>query len=146
MLPNWPKPCARTRAMSLCPFFQRLEQRQHLEEFLTGVKDFQEKIIKRAVTKKAEIDAERAAEGNGGAELEVGDDGGKQDLSDIPLEQRLGPGGLDPVEVIETLPQSLVKAFESRDVDELKNALMQMDPEEAQRHMDRCVASGLWVA
>lgn len=116
----------------IMPFFSRLEQREHLEEFLKGVKDFQEKIVKRAVVKKAEIDAERAAEA-------------AKDLSEIPLEERLGPGGLDPLEVIETLPEGMVKAFESRDVEELKAVLMTMPPEEAQRHMERCVASGLWV-
>mmetsp|Transcript_10732 Transcript_10732/g.25768 ORF Transcript_10732/g.25768 Transcript_10732/m.25768 type:complete len:439 (-) Transcript_10732:77-1393(-) len=125
----------------IMPFFQRMQERAHLEEFLRGVKDFQEKIIKRAVTKKAEMDAQREQE-----ELEVTAGEGNRELSDIPREERMGPGGLDPLEVIETLPQSMVKAFESRDVEQLKQALMQMEPEEAQRHMDRCVASGLWVA
>ena len=124
----------------IMPFFQRLQERQYLEEFLKGVKDFQEKIIKRAVTKKAEMDAQR-----GQAEMETAD-GASKDLADIPKEQRLGPGGLDPLEVIETLPESMVKAFESRDVEQLKQALMQMDPKDAERHMDRCIKSGLWVA
>ncbi|KAL7565247.1 hypothetical protein ACA910_014545 [Epithemia clementina (nom. ined.)] len=126
----------------IVPFFTRLEQRQYLEEFLTGVKAFTDKIIRRAVTKKQEIDQQRAAE-----EAEAsGGNRTTRDLADVPLEERLGPGGLDPLEVIETLPQSMVEAFESRDVEKLKEALLQMDPEEAQRHMDRCIASGLWVA
>jgi cell division cycle protein 37 len=116
------------------PFFSRLQQREHVEEFLTGLKTFQDKIIDRAVVKKAEIDAERAKE-----------DGG-QDLTDIPREERLGPGGLDPLEVIETLPPEMVAAFESRDVDQLKQVLMTLDPEDAERHMKRCVDSGLWTA
>ena len=119
----------------IVPFFTRLEQREHLEEFLKGCKQFQERIIQRAVVKKAEIDAQRAAE----AESE------KTDLHDVPKEERLGPGGLDPLEVIETLPEDMVKAFESRNVEDLKAALMKLPPEEAQRHMERCVASGLWV-
>lgn len=116
------------------PFFSRLEQREHLTEFLSGLTTFQEKIISRSVVKKAEIDAERAKE-----------DGG-QDLSDVPKEERLGPGGLDPMEVIETLPPEMVAAFESRDVDKLKEVLMSLDPEDAEYHMKRCVDSGLWVA
>ena len=36
------------------------------------------------------------------------------------------------------------EAFESREVDRLKEALMQMPPEEAEMHMKRCVDSGLW--
>lgn len=118
----------------IVPFFQRLQERKHLEDFLEGCHVFQEKLIQRAVVKKAEIDQERR-------EKEAG-----TDLHEVPLEQRLGPGGLDPLEVIETLPESLVTAFESRDVDQLKQALMEMDPADAEYHMKRCVDSGLWVA
>ena len=67
-------------------------------------------------------------------------------MTDIPREERLGPGGLDPLEVIETLPPEMVAAFESRDVDQLKQVLMTLDPEDAERHMKRCVDSGLWTA
>ena len=115
------------------PFFGRLEQKEYLDGFLTGVKDFQEKIIKRAVTKKIEMDKEREAE-----------EGEAKDLKDIPKEQRLGPGGLDPLEVIETLPEVMQIAFESRDVEELKKALMSLDPKDAEYHMKRCIDSGLW--
>jgi cell division cycle protein 37 len=118
----------------IMPFFSRLQQREHVEEFLTGLKTFQDKIITRAVVKKAEIDAERAKEEGG------------QDLTDIPREERLGPGGLDPLEVIETLPPEMVAAFESRDVEQLKLVLMSLDPEDAEHHMKRCVDSGLWTA
>jgi cell division cycle protein 37 len=116
----------------IMPFFKRMEERVHLEEFLAGVKAFQEKIIQRAVVKRQEIDAQREAE--------------SKNLEDIPREQRLGPGGLDPLEVIETLPNDMVRAFESRDVDQLKEALMKLEPEEAEYHMKRCVDSGLWNA
>lgn len=123
----------------IMPFFNRLEQREHLEEFLKGCKEFQEKIIKRAIVKKQEIDEQRAAEAAAAG-------GQSTDLHDIPREERLGPGGLDPLEVIETLPEEMVKAFESRNVENLKAALMKLPPEEAQYHMERCVASGLWVS
>jgi len=118
----------------IMPFFQRLNERKHLEDFVQGVTFFQEKIIKRAVVKKAEMDEQRRQEEQA------------MDLHEVPKEERLGPGGLDPLEVIETLPDVLVQAFESRDVEQLKAALMQMDPEEAEHHMKRCVDSGLWVA
>ena len=122
----------------IVPFFKRMEERVHLEEFLAGVKAFQEKIIQRAVVKRKEIDAQREAE----AEAEEGVDL----LEDIPKEQRLGPGGLDPLEVLETLPEDMVRAFESRDVWQLQEALMKLEPEEAEYHMKRCVDSGLWNA
>lgn len=116
------------------PFFARMQQREHFEEFQRGVDAFVDKIIKRAVVKKKEIDAQRAAEE------------GPTDLQDIPKEERLGPGGLDPLEVIETLPEEMVKAFESRDVEQLKEALIKLDPNDAEYHMKRCIDSGLWVA
>mmetsp|Transcript_12572 Transcript_12572/g.19350 ORF Transcript_12572/g.19350 Transcript_12572/m.19350 type:complete len:430 (+) Transcript_12572:118-1407(+) len=112
----------------IIPFFQRLEQKAVLDGFQDGVQAFCEKIIKRAVTKKAEMQQQEQV-----------------DLADVPREERLGPGGLDPLEVIETLPIELQKAFESRDVDQLREVLMAMDPADAERHMKRCVDSGLWM-
>lgn len=117
----------------IIPFFGRLNQKEYFDGFMAGVKDFQEKIIKRAVTKKAEMDRERAEQEGQGV-----------DLKDIPREQRLGPGGLDPLEVVESLPKSMQDAFESRDVEELKKALMELDPKDAEYHMKRCIDSGLW--
>jgi cell division cycle protein 37 len=118
----------------ILPFFARLQQKEYLDGFISGVKDFQEKIIKRAVTKKIEMDRERE-----------GQDGTGVDLEEVPKEQRLGPGGLDPLEVIETLPKVLQEAFESRDVERLKEALLSLDPKDAEYHMKRCIDSGLWV-
>ncbi|KAL0275381.1 UNVERIFIED_CONTAM: hypothetical protein PYX00_003241 [Menopon gallinae] len=60
-------------------------------------------------------------------------------------QERLGPGGLDPVEVFETLPDELKKCFETRDIPLLKETIAKMDKEEARYHMQRCVASGLWI-
>jgi cell division cycle protein 37 len=119
-----------------------LEQREFLEGFLAGVNVFIEKIEKRAVVKRKEIDAAREEEEQHGSTVK------KEgvDLSEIPIEERLGPGGLDPLEVIESLPQSMQDAFESRDTDNLRRALMEMDPKDAEYHMKRCVDSGLWNA
>ena len=121
------------------PFFKRLEEKQHLSGFLEGVETFIKNIEKRAVTKRKEIDAEREREAKEALERGEG-----VDLADVPREERLGPGGLDPVEVFESLPVAMQEAFESREVDRLKEALMQMPPEEAEMHMKRCVDSGLW--
>ena len=68
------------------------------------------------------------------------------DLSSLPKEERLGPGGLDPIEVFESLPKPLQEAFESRTMEALREALMGMKPEDAQYHMKRCEDSGLWNA
>mmetsp|Transcript_82885 Transcript_82885/g.239797 ORF Transcript_82885/g.239797 Transcript_82885/m.239797 type:complete len:451 (-) Transcript_82885:35-1387(-) len=122
----------------IMPFFQRLNQREFLEGFLAGLETFKQKIISRAVTKKIEMD--RAREKEHAVEKEG------VDISQLPKEERLGPGGLDPLEVIETLPVSMQEAFESRDVDKLKEALLKMDQKDAEYHMKRCVDSGLWQA
>jgi len=116
------------------PFFQRMEAQEFQVGFMEGCNAFVEKIIARAITKKIEIDNAEAAKGKETV-----------DLVDIPKEERLGPGGLDPLEVIESLPIEMQQAFESRDVDQLKTVLLAMPPEEAEMHMKRCIDSGLWT-
>lgn len=91
--------------------------------------------MKRAVVKRKEMDAEAKAAASEGQEV---------DLESIPKEERLGPGGLDPVVVFESLPDAMKEAFESRNVDNLKAAIMKMDPNDAEYHMKLCVDSGLW--
>lgn len=59
--------------------------------------------------------------------------------------KRLGPGGLDPVEVMETLPKELKDCFETRNVALLQGVIQKLPKDEAAYHMQRCVASGLWV-
>jgi len=117
------------------PFFTRIQQKEYHESFMEGVNAFIEKIIARSVVKKKEMDAERAKKDG---------DADDVDLKNVPKEQRLGPGGLDPVEVFESLPESMQEAFESRDNDKLKAALMTLDMKDVEYHMKRCVDSGLW--
>uniref|UniRef100_T1JMF2 Hsp90 co-chaperone Cdc37 n=1 Tax=Strigamia maritima TaxID=126957 RepID=T1JMF2_STRMM len=59
--------------------------------------------------------------------------------------ERLGPGGLDPVEVFESLPPALQKCFEERDIAMLQEEIAKMPEAEACVIMKRCVDSGLWV-
>ncbi|XP_048038174.1 hsp90 co-chaperone Cdc37 [Megalobrama amblycephala] len=60
-------------------------------------------------------------------------------------QKRLGPGGLDPVEVYESLPAEMQKCFDDKDIQMLQDAISKMDPTEAKYHMKRCIDSGLWV-
>ncbi|XP_049417704.1 hsp90 co-chaperone Cdc37 [Epinephelus fuscoguttatus] len=60
-------------------------------------------------------------------------------------QKRLGPGGLDPVEVYETLPAEMQKCFDDKDIQMLQDVISKMDPTEAKAHMKRCIDSGLWV-
>mmetsp|Transcript_33195 Transcript_33195/g.48711 ORF Transcript_33195/g.48711 Transcript_33195/m.48711 type:complete len:454 (-) Transcript_33195:324-1685(-) len=121
----------------IIPFFKRIEEPEFLKGFMEGVEVFINRVIQRAITKKKEIDAEREAERESATK-----DG--TDLASIPREERLGPGGLDPMEVFESLPIAMQEAFESREIDKLKEALMKMDPKDAEYHMKRCVDCGLW--
>ncbi len=50
-----------------------------------------ERVIGRAVEKRKEMDAEREKEGENYVELST--------------EERMGPGGLDPIEVLDSLPE-----------------------------------------
>ncbi|XP_026735667.1 hsp90 co-chaperone Cdc37 [Trichoplusia ni] len=58
---------------------------------------------------------------------------------------RLGPGGLDPVEVYEELPDELKKCFDAQDVPLLQATIAKMPEQEAIYYMKRCVDAGLWV-
>ena len=126
----------------ILPFFQRMEDKQLYAGFMEGVNQFIQRIEVRAVQKKVELEEERAREAREkGAEAEDA-----VDISEIPLEERLGPGGLDPLEVFESLPVSMQEAFESRQKEKLEEALRSMPVEEAEYHMKRCIDSGLWNA
>jgi len=59
--------------------------------------------------------------------------------------ERLGPGGLDPADVFESLPEAMRKCFESQDIGMLQQIIKELPEEEARYHMKRCVDSGLWV-
>merc|ERR1719278_2002161 len=59
--------------------------------------------------------------------------------------ERLGPGGLDPADVFESLPDSMKSCFESQDIALLQQVIKELPEEEARYHMKRCVESGLWV-
>ena len=57
----------------------------------------------------------------------------------------VGPGGLDPYEVLEQLPTALREAFESQDIGRLQTTISEMSPQDAKKYMKMCVDSGLWV-
>jgi cell division cycle protein 37 len=68
-----------------------------------------------------------------------------KEVEEEERQKRLGPGGLDPVEVFESLPKEMQECFESRDLPKLQTVISAMDEETARYHMKRCVDSGLWV-
>jgi len=107
-------------------FFTRIQQadKEYITAFDDEVNSFRERIKVRAKKKIEEA---------------------MKEIEEEEKQQRLGPGGLDPQEVFETLPEALQKCFESRDIPLLQETILKMDPEDAKYHMKRCVDSGLWV-
>ncbi|KAJ8935072.1 hypothetical protein NQ314_013017 [Rhamnusium bicolor] len=107
-------------------FFSKIQvaELEYKQSFEDELNQFKERIRKRAAEKIEEAVKEVEKE---------------------EKEKRLGPGGLDPVEVFESLPEDLKKCFESQDIQLLQDTISKMDKEEAKYHMKRCVDSGLWV-
>ncbi|XP_006883355.1 PREDICTED: hsp90 co-chaperone Cdc37-like [Elephantulus edwardii] len=61
------------------------------------------------------------------------------------LKKRIGPGGLDPVEIYESFPGELPKCFDVKDVQVLQDAISKMDLADTKHHVELCIDSGLWV-
>lgn len=108
------------------PFFTKMQvaANEYKDGFYEELNAFKQRICNRA---KEKIEA------------------AMKEAEEEERQKRLGPGGLDPVEVFESLPESLQKCFESQDVELLQKTLLSLTREDAEYHMDRCVKSGLWV-
>mmetsp|Transcript_50408 Transcript_50408/g.64624 ORF Transcript_50408/g.64624 Transcript_50408/m.64624 type:complete len:159 (+) Transcript_50408:997-1473(+) len=119
------------------PFFRRISEPEHGNSFKEAVDLFISRIQKRAIDKRKEMDEAAARKKELGLEEEE---------VELSKEERMGPGGLDPVEVFESLPVELQEAFQSQNTQSLKDALAKMPLEEAKLHMKRCEDSGLWVS
>lgn len=107
-------------------FFSRIQvaEVEYKNSFDEELRAFKDRIRKRAAEKVA--DALREAE-------------------EEERKERLGPGGLDPVEVFESLPKPLQQCFEAQDIPLLQQTIAAMPEDEARYHMKRCIDSGLWV-
>lgn len=125
-LREWSRASGRPARDSIYPIFSKLiEHEPTRESFEDTVKQFADRVEKRAVVKKKEMDEEMAAERK----------------SANPI----GPGGLDPMEVFETLPKEMQIAFQTKDAQRLQAAVEALSDEDAKYHLQRCEDSGLWV-
>mmetsp|Transcript_60726 Transcript_60726/g.130439 ORF Transcript_60726/g.130439 Transcript_60726/m.130439 type:complete len:347 (-) Transcript_60726:96-1136(-) len=107
------------------PIFTRLEESEGTKQaFDDSVAEFVRRIEKRAPEKKKEMDAEAAEEG---------------------IQEGPGPGGLDPMEVLHSLPRAMKDAFQAQDIQRLEAAIQELSDEDAKYHLKRCEDSGLWV-
>ncbi|XP_049576845.1 hsp90 co-chaperone Cdc37 isoform X1 [Syngnathus scovelli] len=88
----------------------------------------------------------------------------REELEEEEKQKRLGPGGLDPVEVYESLPKDMQRSFDEKNIEMLHEAMAKLDlevsrwmvddddvmmtwwsPQEGKYHLARCIDSGLWV-
>ncbi|CAI8029761.1 Hsp90 co-chaperone Cdc37 [Geodia barretti] len=107
-------------------FFERIKtaERQYVEAFEDEIRAFKSRVKARA---KEKVEA------------------AIKEADEEERKSRLGPGGLDPVEIIETLPAALKECFETKNVARLQGVLAAMPKEDAIYHMQRCIDAGLWV-
>ncbi|TKR70394.1 hypothetical protein L596_022428 [Steinernema carpocapsae] len=98
----------------------------YMKMFHDEVASFKDRIMKRAIQKKQEYLAEAEAK---------------------EREERIAqsPGGVDPQEVYDALPDEMREAFDSREVSRLQEVAERMDREVFAYHLDRCIKSGLWL-
>jgi len=108
------------------PFFQKMNKND--EQYKTGFEDELKSFIQR-VKDRAQARIDKAM----------------KEYEEEERQKRLGPGGVDPVEVYESLPKKLQECFDSKDIQLLQDTLTAMPEEEAKYHLKRCIDSGLWV-
>lgn len=134
-------------ARDLVPrFFEKFEHEQSRAAFQEGVDHFKKHLIQRAIDKKKEEAEAAEAEAKAAAEEQQQQQPVSlvEAMHEMTKEERMGPGGLDPVEVFETLPESMQQCFKSGDVEMLKKVAQSMDHVEFEHHFQRCIDSGLW--
>eukprot|EP00929_Paragymnodinium_shiwhaense_P001213 TRINITY_DN101434_c0_g1_i1.p1 TRINITY_DN101434_c0_g1~~TRINITY_DN101434_c0_g1_i1.p1 ORF type:complete len:322 (-),score=108.48 TRINITY_DN101434_c0_g1_i1:257-1222(-) len=121
-------------------FFDRFDSGEARGAFQEGVDHFLKQIKARAVQKRKEEAEAAAAE----EEEEVEAKPLVEAMYEMSKEERMGPGGLDPVEIFESLPVGMQECFRSGDIDALKKLASEMDPAEFENHFKRCIDAGLW--
>ncbi|KAF1741247.1 hypothetical protein MXB_2372, partial [Myxobolus squamalis] len=118
-------------------------QKAHPREL---IKTFFQRITSMDEQYKQSFDAELVAfKARVHARAKARLDEAKASLEEAERQKRLGPGGLDPVEVMASLPAELKECFEKQDIELLKTIMTSMEPSQAEYHLKRCIDSGLWV-
>lgn len=113
------------------PFFARLRSDPEIEkDYLATYEDLMQKLLKRAAEK---VEEEKARGEN------------EYETVELSREERLGPGGLDPVEVFDELPKEIQEAYQAQDIGALKSYVDNLPLSEAKVIMRKMVDSGLWV-
>lgn len=125
-------------------FFEKFQGDASRHAFEEGAIHFKKHLIQRAIVKKQEEEEAEAANQPQEMEEDMQPVSLVEVMHDMSVEERMGPGGLDPVEVFATLPVELQECFKSGDVEMLKKVAQSMEPAEFKNHLDRCTDAGLW--
>ncbi|KAL7072942.1 hypothetical protein ACQ4LE_008015 [Meloidogyne hapla] len=109
-------------------FFKKIRSAEvmYLQMYQDEVQSFKERLRKRARDKREAYVAEAEA-------------------SDKAKRVEASPGGVDPLEVLESLPEALREAFESQSMEKMFQVAETMDREVFNHHLQRCIDSGLWI-
>lgn len=107
-------------------FFSRIKTAEAL--YLQGFNEEQENLIKR-IKERAQVRLEDA----------------QKQVEEEERAARLGPAGLDPLEVLAELPPKMREAFETQNTPLLRASFAELSPEQFQITYKRVVGSGLWV-
>jgi len=110
-------------------FFTRIKtaEKQYTDAFEDEYNSLLERVRARAIARHEEAKKE--------AEEEE-----KQER-----EKRLGPGGLDPLEIIKQIPANMKEAFETQNTPMLQQSFADLPDGERERVYKMVVDSGLWV-
>lgn len=110
-------------------FFTRIEtaEQQYLDAFEDEYKALLKRVEDRAIARLEEAKAEVEKE------------------EEEARKARLGPDGLDPLEVLKELPAEMKKAFETQDTPLLQKCFSELPEDQAEEVYRKVVGSGLWV-
>jgi len=122
-------------SVSVPLFFKQLKndkkRNEYEEEFEKQLGEILERIETRRVERLEEAAQKEEAQ-------VVGDNGETYEKAPV------GPGGLDPTDVLQSLPELIQKAFIDQDKELLVTEMQKLDKETAEDIIQRCVDSGLW--
>ena len=126
-------------------FFRRVYDDKDATKYVKGFKeavlDFMKKLVQRAKDKKA-AGEESPLKVQEAQEMAL-EEGVEEEEGIISKDAPLGPGGLHPQEVFDSLPEKMQECFAAQDIPMLQKVMEEMDKDQAAYHLKRCIDSGL---
>jgi len=118
-------------------FFETYERKPEARDcFQQGMDVFMQRVQDRAAVKlKEEMDEEEKQQKTDKHML-------VDVMRDMPLEERMAPGGLDPVEVFDSLPPALQECFKTGSNEMMQRAAVEVP--DFEQLLKRCEDAGLW--